>query len=165
WRARPRRCLLTPSACMRWLRPRRGWDAPRLRARSPRSCWRLRADEGPRTNEGGARMSRPWEARRLHFVGVGGAGMSGYARAAHALGAEVTGSDGALSPYAERLRADGVLEVKVGHDAANVPADSDVELIYSSAVPAENPERVAARERGLRERPRAELLAEFTALK
>ena len=49
----------------------------------------------------------------MHFVGVGGAGMSGYARAAHALGAEVTGSDGALSPYAERLQADGVLEVKV----------------------------------------------------
>ena len=39
--------------------------------------------------------SGPWSGRRLHFVGVGGAGMSGYARAAHALGAEVTGSDGA----------------------------------------------------------------------
>ena len=83
----------------------------------------------------------PWSGRRLHFVGVGGAGMSGYARAAHALGATVTGSDGALSPYAERLQADGVLEVKIGHDAGNVPAGEDVELIYSSAVPAENPER------------------------
>ena len=51
-----------------------------------------------------ARSSGPWSGRRLHFVGVGGAGMSGYARAAHALGAEVSGSDGALSPYAERLR-------------------------------------------------------------
>ncbi len=64
----------------------------------------------------------PWRGRRLHFVGVGGAGMSGYARAAHALGATVTGSDGALSAYAERLQADGVLEVKIGHDAGNVPA-------------------------------------------
>jgi UDP-N-acetylmuramate--alanine ligase len=91
--------------------------------------------------------------------------MSGYARAAHALGAEVTGSDGALSPYAERLQADGVLEVKVGHDAANVPAGGDVELIYSSAVPVENPERQAARARRLPERPRAQLLAEFTAMK
>ena len=107
----------------------------------------------------------PWRERRLHFVGVGGAGMSGYARAAHALGAEVTGSDGALSPYAERLRADGVLDVKVGHDAANVPAGEDVEVIYSSAVPADNPERVAARERGLSERPRADLLAELSAMK
>jgi len=107
----------------------------------------------------------PWRERRLHFVGVGGAGMSGYARAAHALGAEVTGSDGALSPYAERLRADGVLDVKVGHDAANVPAGEDVEVIYSSAVPADNPERVAARERGLSERPRANLLAELSAMK
>jgi UDP-N-acetylmuramate--alanine ligase len=109
--------------------------------------------------------SGPWSGRRLHFVGVGGAGMSGYARAAHALGAEVTGSDGALSPYAERLRADGVLEVKVGHDAANVPTGEGVEVIYSSAVPAENSEREAARARRLKERPRAELLAEFTAIK
>jgi UDP-N-acetylmuramate--alanine ligase len=112
-----------------------------------------------------SRSEKSWRGRRLHFVGVGGAGMSGYARAAHALGAEVTGSDGALSPYAERLRADGVLEVQVGHDTQNVPAGSDVEVIYSSAVPAENPERVLARDRGLKERPRAELLAEFTAMK
>jgi UDP-N-acetylmuramate--alanine ligase len=107
----------------------------------------------------------PWSGRRLHFVGVGGAGMSGYARAVHALGATVTGSDGALSPYAERLQADGVLEANVGHDAANVPVGGDVELIYSSAVPVENPERVAARERGLVERPRAELLGELTQMK
>jgi UDP-N-acetylmuramate--alanine ligase len=110
-------------------------------------------------------MSAPWGGRRLHFVGVGGAGMSGYARAAHALGARVSGSDGARSSYVERLRADGVLEASIGHDAANVPRGANVEVIYSSAVPAANPERAAARERGLRERPRAELLAELTALK
>jgi UDP-N-acetylmuramate--alanine ligase len=109
--------------------------------------------------------SRPWSARRLHFVGVGGAGMSGYARAAHALGARLSGSDGADSPFLARLRADGVLDARVGHDAANIPPGPDVEVVYSSAVPAENPERAAARERGLRERPRAELLAELTALK
>jgi UDP-N-acetylmuramate--alanine ligase len=107
----------------------------------------------------------PWSARQLHFVGVGGAGMSGYARAAHALGASVTGSDGALSPYAERLRTDGVLDVRVGHAAANVPPGDGVEVIYSSAVPPENPERESARERGLKERPRAELLGEFTEMK
>ncbi|HEY2768136.1 MAG TPA: UDP-N-acetylmuramate--L-alanine ligase [Solirubrobacteraceae bacterium] len=110
-------------------------------------------------------MSLPWSARRLHFVGVGGAGMSGYARAAAALGAQVSGSDGATSPYLERLSADGVLDAHIGHDAVNIPAGEDVEIVYSSAVPAENPERAAARARGLRERPRADLLAELTALK
>ncbi len=110
-------------------------------------------------------MSAPWSGRRLHFVGVGGAGMSGYARAAHALGAEVSGSDRADSPYLERLRAEGVLEASIGHDAANVPAGEDVEVVYSSAVLPENPERRAARERGLAERPRAELLGELTALR
>jgi UDP-N-acetylmuramate--alanine ligase len=110
-------------------------------------------------------MSRPWSERRLHLIGVGGAGMSGYARAAHALGAQLSGSDGADSPYVEGLRADRVLDASIGHDAANVPAGTDVEVVYSSAVPADNPERAAARERGLRERPRAELLGELTALK
>jgi UDP-N-acetylmuramate--alanine ligase len=109
--------------------------------------------------------ARPWEGRRLHFVGVGGAGMSAYARAAHSLGAEVSGSDGASSPYLERLQADSVLRASIGHDAANVPPGEGVELVYSSAVPAENVERAAARERGLPERPRAQLLAELSALR
>jgi UDP-N-acetylmuramate--alanine ligase len=108
---------------------------------------------------------RSWEGRRLHFVGVGGAGMSAYARAAHALGAQVSGSDGASSPYLQRLREDGVLDAHVGHDAANVPVGEGVELVYSSAVPAENAERTAARERGLQERARAELLGELSALR
>jgi UDP-N-acetylmuramate--alanine ligase len=108
---------------------------------------------------------QPWRGRRLHFVGVGGAGMSGYARAAHALGAEVSGSDGARSPYLERLAADGVLVAQVGHRAENVPLGEDVELVYSSAVPAANVERQAARERGIPERARAELLGELTALR
>jgi UDP-N-acetylmuramate--alanine ligase len=110
-------------------------------------------------------MSAPWSGRRLHFVGVGGAGMSGYARAAHTLGARVSGSDRADSPYLERLRADGVLEASIGHDAANLPSGVEVEVVYSSAIPPENPERAAARERGLRERPRAELLGELSALR
>jgi UDP-N-acetylmuramate--alanine ligase len=91
--------------------------------------------------------------------------MSAYARAACALGAEVSGSDGACSPYLARLREDGVLQAHVGHDPENVPGGDDVELIYSSAVPEENSERTAARERGIRERPRAELLGELSALR
>ncbi len=57
------------------------------------------------------------------------------------------------------------MQASIGHAAANVPAGQEVEIIYSSAVPAQNAERVAARERGLPERPRAELLAELTALR
>lgn len=108
----------------------------------------------------------PWSGRRLHFVGVGGAGMSGYARAAHALGAQVSGSDRAASVYIERLAADGVLQACIGeHDAANVPDGEDVEVVYSSAVSPENPERIAARAHGLPEHPRAELLGELSALR
>jgi UDP-N-acetylmuramate--alanine ligase len=112
-----------------------------------------------------AASGAPWSGRRLHFVGVGGAGMSGYARAAHALGAEVSGSDAADGPYVERLAADGVLHARIGHSARNVPAGEGVELVYSSAVGAENVERLAARERGIPERPRAELLGELSAMR
>jgi UDP-N-acetylmuramate--alanine ligase len=91
--------------------------------------------------------------------------MSGYAGAAAALGAAVTGSDAADSPYAAALAADGVLHASIGHSATNVPSSADVEVVYSSAVPEENPERVSARERGLPERPRSALLAELSALR
>ncbi len=110
-------------------------------------------------------MSGPWSGRRVHLVGVGGAGMSAYARAAHALGAQVSGSDAAEGPYLERLAADGVLRAAVGHRAENVPAGDDVELFYSSAVGPENVERVAAREHGIPELPRAELLAQLSAMR
>lgn len=91
--------------------------------------------------------------------------MSGYARAAHALGASVSGSDRAQTPYSRRLRAEGVLDALIGHRATNVPRGEAVEVVYSSAIPADNPERAVARERGLPDRPRAELLAELTALR
>ncbi|HMJ37390.1 MAG TPA: Mur ligase domain-containing protein [Baekduia sp.] len=100
--------------------------------------------------------ARPWEGRRIHLVGIGGAGMSGWARVAVQLGATVSGSDRADSPALEKLRALGIV-VHVGHDAANVPAGADV--FVSTAIPADNPERVA------RAQPRAELLRELTALK
>jgi UDP-N-acetylmuramate--alanine ligase len=107
--------------------------------------------------------SAPWAGRRLHFVGLGGAGMSGLALVAHALGARVTGSDrSADSPYTRPLRELGIVPA-LGHDAANVPADA--ELVVSSAIAVDNPERVAGRERGQRELHRADLLGELTALK
>jgi UDP-N-acetylmuramate--alanine ligase len=110
-------------------------------------------------------MSTSWEGRRLHFVGVGGAGMSGYARAARALGAEVSGSDAAAGPYLEQLAADRVLDAHVGHRPQNVPVGERVELVYSSAVAPDNVERRAARERGIPERTRAELLSELSGMR
>jgi UDP-N-acetylmuramate--alanine ligase len=107
--------------------------------------------------------SGPWAGRRLHFVGIGGAGMSGLALVAHALGAEVTGSDRAPdSSYTAPLRAAGIVPA-AGHAAEHVP--DDAEVVVSSAIPPENPERAAARERGLRELHRAELLGELTRLR
>jgi UDP-N-acetylmuramate--alanine ligase len=109
--------------------------------------------------------ARPWAGRRIHVVGVGGAGMSAYARAAHALGAEVSGSDGADGPYLRRLAEDGVLRAHIGHRAENLPAGEGIELVHSSAVTAENPERLAARERGIPELTRADLLGQLSALR
>jgi UDP-N-acetylmuramate--alanine ligase len=104
-----------------------------------------------------------WADRRLHLVGLGGAGMSAYALAAHGLGARVTGSDRAWSPYAERLLEQTGIRTIVGHRAENVPPGDDVEVVHSTAIPEDNPERAAARERGLPDRPRAELLGEIAA--
>jgi UDP-N-acetylmuramate--alanine ligase len=107
---------------------------------------------------------RPWAGRRLHLIGLGGAGMSGYARVATALGARVSGSDHADGPALAALRRLGV-EVHVGHDAANVPDGEGVEVFHSAAIPLHNPERRAAHERGLADRPRADLLEQISRLK
>src|SRR2546428_3533990 len=104
-----------------------------------------------------------WAGRRLHFIGIGGAGMSGLALVARALGAEGTGSDRADSPYCERLREAG-LEPAIGHAAANLP-DGAEEVVVSTAIAEDNPELVLARERGLRVLHRGDLLAEATRLK
>ncbi len=103
-----------------------------------------------------------WAARRLHFIGIGGAGMSGLALVCHDLGATVTGSDRADSSYLERLRAVEIGPV-VGHNAANLPAD--VEVVVSTAIDDENPELVRARELGLEIHHRGALLAELCAEK
>ena len=100
-----------------------------------------------------------WSARRLHFVGIGGAGMSGLALVAHALGAQVTGSDRSESSYTQRLREHGI-EPVIGHAAANVP--DGAEVVYSTAVASDNPERRAAQGRELH---RADLLAQIAAMR
>ena len=101
-----------------------------------------------------------WRDRRLHFVGVGGCGMSGLTLVARSLGATVSGSDCADQPVLARLRAAGV-STDVGHAADQVPAG--VELIYSTAILPDNPERRRAEELGLPVRRRGELLAELSA--
>lgn len=99
-----------------------------------------------------------WSGRRLHFIGIGGAGMSGLALVARALGASVTGSDRAESSYLARLREAGI-EPVIGHDPANVP--DGAEVVVSTAIGPDNPE-LAVAERVLH---RGELLAEVAALK
>ena len=93
-------------------------------------------------DRGHRRPLTPWSGRRLHVVGLAGAGMSAYAIVSRALGASVTGSDRAESPYLERVREAGI-EPAIGHAAANVP-EGDVEVVLSTAIPPDNPERVAA---------------------
>src|SRR6185436_14242987 len=103
-----------------------------------------------------------WGKRRLHFVGIGGAGMSGLALVCAELGASVTGSDRADSSYMERLRAAG-LEPAVGHDAANLPEGAEV--VVSTAIGEDNPELALARERGIEPIHRGQLLAALCAEK
>ncbi len=101
-----------------------------------------------------------WPDRNLHFIGIGGAGMSGLASVAHRLGAKVTGSDRAESSYIARLRREGI-EPAIGHDAANLPEGAEV--VVSTAISAGNPELDLAKERGTRILHRSELLAELCA--
>jgi UDP-N-acetylmuramate--alanine ligase len=107
---------------------------------------------------------RDWGSRRLHFIGIGGAGMSGLALVCAELGATVTGSDRADSSYMERLRVAG-LEPTIGHEAANLPKGDGVEVIRSTAIAADNPEWEKAESEGLRILHRGDLLAELCAEK
>jgi UDP-N-acetylmuramate--alanine ligase len=96
--------------------------------------------------------------RQLHFVGIGGAGMSGIAEVVKTLGFTVTGSDVAESMAVSRLRGLGI-DVWIGHDSAHV-SGADV-VVISTAVKADNPELVAAKELRLPIVRRAEMLAEL----
>src|SRR5690606_28312758 len=92
---------------------------------------------------------------RVHFVGIGGAGLSGIARIMLARGITVSGSDAKASPTLDALRALGA-RCHVGHDADHV-GDADT-LVVSTAVREDNPEVRAARDRGLRILPRSAAL-------
>jgi UDP-N-acetylmuramate--alanine ligase len=107
-------------------------------------------------------LNAPFSGRALHFIGIGGAGMSGLALVARQLGATVTGSDQAESSYCVPLRAAGI-EPVIGHDAANVPAGAEV--VVSTAIPEDNPELAAARDAGATVLHRGELLGALSRMK
>jgi len=100
--------------------------------------------------------------RHIHFVGVGGAGMSGIAEILHNLGYTVSGSDLSDSATARRLAGLG-LRIAIGHDAANIEGANAV--VTSTAVKSDNPEVIAARARRIPVVPRAVMLAELMRLK
>jgi UDP-N-acetylmuramate--alanine ligase len=100
--------------------------------------------------------------RRVHFVGVGGIGMSGIAEVLLNLGFEVSGSDLKASDTTSRLQEMGAA-VWVGHEGAHI-AGADV-VVYSSAVKPDNPELVEAVRQGIPTIPRGEMLAELMRLK
>ena len=100
--------------------------------------------------------------RRVHFVGIGGIGMSGIAELLANLGYVVSGSDEKRSVVTDRLRTMGIT-VSTGHDARHV-GDADV-VVISAAVRPTNPEIVEARRRQIPVIPRAEMLAELMRLR
>ena len=101
--------------------------------------------------------------RRIHFVGIGGIGMSGIAELLANLGYVVTGSDARRSEGTARLESNFDLTVHEGHAASNI-GDAEV-VVVSSAIKPTNPEVVAAKSAGIPVIPRAEMLAELMRLR
>lgn len=101
--------------------------------------------------------------QHIHFIGIGGAGMSGIAEVLMNLGHRVTGSDLKESDVTRRLRRLGA-KVKLGHQVDYLPENTDV-VVVSNAVPDTNPEILAAREREIPVIPRAQMLNDLMRLK
>src|SRR5204863_5695521 len=156
---------------------RRGWTGAGRRTGPPlrsRRCGRAAGRNRPRPRTGrrwqtssqarGApgMRSLPESIGPIHFVGIGGIGMSGIAEVLHNLGYRVQGSDLADSANTRRLTAMGI-PVAISHRAENL-AGAEV-VVVSSAVKPDNPEIVAARTRRLPVVRRAEMLAELMRLK
>ena len=100
--------------------------------------------------------------QRIHFVGIGGAGMSGIAEVLHNLGYAVSGSDLSDSATLQHLRQAGI-KTFVGHDAAHI--EQAQALVTSTAVQSDNPEVLAARAKNIPVVPRAQMLAELMRLR
>src|SRR5947209_16973161 len=125
------------SGWRRWARRRWASPAPMLPTESPNWPGSTHVAENPTAID----LSRPLS---VHIVGIGGGAMSGIATVLKAMGHTVTGSDLKDSPGLDRLRALGIPAV-VGHAAENIGA-ADL-IAFSAAIPAQNPEMVAAAER------------------
>jgi UDP-N-acetylmuramate--alanine ligase len=100
--------------------------------------------------------------KSIHFVGIGGIGMSGIAEILHHQGFRITGSDLQKSENTEYLRRLGI-DVKIGHSAENI-SSADVVVYSSAVVPSENPETLEADRLGIPVLRRAEMLAEISRL-
>lgn len=98
------------------------------------------------------------EFSSAHFIGIGGAGMSGIALVLHQRGHVVTGSDLKESHYVRELEAAGI-DVRVGHAAAIIDENKPDVVVISTAIPETNPELVRARELGIPVWPRAKMLS------
>ncbi len=107
-------------------------------------------------------MQMPLTIGKIHFVGIGGIGMSGIAEVLHELGYTVSGSDISANANVKRLLRLG-MEVRVGHDASNIEGAAVV--VVSTAIKPDNPEMLHAREQLIPVVRRAEMLAELMRLK
>lgn len=105
-----------------------------------------------------AEMTQAQPIERAHFIGIGGAGMSGIALVLHQRGCHVSGSDLKASRYVRDLEAAGV-EVHIGHEASTIDAVNPQVVVTSTAIPESNPEVVRARELNIPIWPRAKMLA------
>ncbi|HHW21027.1 UDP-N-acetylmuramate--L-alanine ligase, partial [Thermodesulfovibrio thiophilus] len=103
-----------------------------------------------------------YQYKKIHFVGIGGIGMSGIAEVLYNMGYTVTGSDIKESETVKRLKSFGI-KVFIGHSRDNID-NTDV-VVYSSAVKQDNPELIKAKSLGIPVIPRAEMLAELCRLK
>ncbi len=97
------------------------------------------------------------ELNKLHFIGIGGVGMSGLARIASSQGIRVSGSDMKSSRFTSQLEKSWI-PVSIGHSPENIPAGDDVTVVVSTAIMDSNPELQEAKRRGLRIIHRAQLL-------
>lgn len=100
------------------------------------------------------------EADKIHFVGIGGSGVSALASILHKYGKTVSGTDKNSSEITEKLGKSGI-KVLIGHKRTNLPPDTEL-LIYSSAVKSDNPERIAAKDKGIPEMSYPQAIGELT---
>src|SRR5262245_1068523 len=150
---------LPANAFLRWRRQRASQGSPRRRARSRKCAWSSLDETQPQRNRCGAMRHK---VKHVHFVGIGGAGMSGIAEVLLTQRYKVSGSDLVDNAATRRLSELGA-SIHIGHDEAHI-AGADA-VVVSTAVDVDNPEVRAARAKTIPVVPRALMLAELMRLK